>query len=171
MSTYITYVLTCKPYTNAEHHPNKVTLRSFLTMLRPFSFLKFFVEKFMRVTPPILVRSMQGVFRRYAVRKGSVRSTQKSCYIVRRHQWGWNPPFWYAVFRGCLGGTQYAKGRYAVRKNPVKRTQTSIFTFKRSNFHQETQETWHTKSNISIFSRAHFARAVWGHLSNYKHKH
>ena len=39
----------------------------------------------MRVTPPILVRSIQGVFRRYAVRKGSVRSTQKSCYIVRRH--------------------------------------------------------------------------------------
>jgi len=29
------------------------------------------------------------------------------------------PPFWYAVFRGGLGGTQYAKGRYAVRKNPV----------------------------------------------------
>ena len=28
-------------------------------------------------------------------------------------------PFWYAVFRGCLDGTQYAKGRYAVRKNPV----------------------------------------------------
>jgi len=40
----------------------------------------------MRVTPPLLVRSIQGVFRRYAVRKGSVRSTQKSCYIVRRHQ-------------------------------------------------------------------------------------
>jgi len=39
-----------------------------------------------RVTPPFLVRSIQGVFRRYAVRKGSVRSTQKFCYIVRRHQ-------------------------------------------------------------------------------------
>jgi len=37
-------------------------------------------------TPPPLVRSIQGVFRRYAVRKGSVRNTQKSCYIVRRHQ-------------------------------------------------------------------------------------
>ena len=33
--------------------------------------------------------------------------------------WGWHPPFWYAVFRGCLDGKQYAKGRYAVRKNPV----------------------------------------------------
>ena len=51
------------------------------------------------------------------------------------------PPFWYAVFRGCFGGTQYAKGRYAVRKILSYRTQTSIFTFKRSNFHQETQET------------------------------
>jgi len=28
-------------------------------------------------------------------------------------------PLWYAVFRECLDGTQYAKGRYAVRKNPV----------------------------------------------------
>ena len=37
--------------------------------------------------PPNLVRSIQGVgFRRYAVRKWSVRSTQKSCYIVRRNQ-------------------------------------------------------------------------------------
>jgi len=42
-------------------------------------------DDYMRVTPPFLVRSIQGVFRRYAVRKGSVRSTQKSCYIVRRH--------------------------------------------------------------------------------------
>jgi len=39
----------------------------------------------MRVTPTFLIRSIQGVFRRYAVRKGSVRSTQKTCYIVRRH--------------------------------------------------------------------------------------
>jgi len=37
-------------------------------------------------TPPLLVRSIQGGLRRYAVRKGSVRSTQKFCYIVRRHQ-------------------------------------------------------------------------------------
>jgi len=29
------------------------------------------------------------------------------------------PPFWYAVFRGDLDGTQYAKGRYAVRRNSV----------------------------------------------------
>ena len=30
------------------------------------------------------------------------------------------PPFWYAVFRGGLGRTQYAKGQYAVRNNSVK---------------------------------------------------
>ena len=29
------------------------------------------------------------------------------------------PPFWYAVFKGDLDGTQYAKGRYAVRRNSV----------------------------------------------------
>jgi len=35
--------------------------------------------------PPPLVHSIQGGLRRYAVRKGLVRSTQKFCYIVRRH--------------------------------------------------------------------------------------
>jgi len=29
------------------------------------------------------------------------------------------PPFWYAVFRGFLDGTQYAKGWYAERRNSV----------------------------------------------------
>jgi len=32
--------------------------------------------------PPVLVRSIQRGFRRYAVRKGSVRSTQKCIYFV-----------------------------------------------------------------------------------------
>jgi len=32
---------------------------------------------YMRVTPPFLVRSIQGVLRPYAVRKGPVRSTQQ----------------------------------------------------------------------------------------------
>jgi len=38
--------------------------------------------------PPLslLVRSIQVGSRRYAVGKGSVCSTQSSCYIVRRHQ-------------------------------------------------------------------------------------
>ena len=83
-------------------------------------------------------------------------------WMEKNHLWGWQPPFWYAVFRGCLGGTQYAKGRYAVRKNPVISYADINF---RSSFHQETQETWYTKSNISIFSRARFTHAVWGHLS------
>jgi len=46
------------------------------------------------------------------------------------HFWGWNPPFWYAVFRGVLGRTQYAKGQYAVRNNSVK----SYAAFKNSHF-------------------------------------
>ena len=29
---------------------------------------------------------------------------------------GDTPPFWYAVFRGVLDGTQYAKGWYAVHR-------------------------------------------------------
>ena len=40
----------------------------------------------MRVTSLLLVRSIQRGFRRYALRKVSVRSTQKFCYIVSRHQ-------------------------------------------------------------------------------------
>ena len=41
----------------------------------------------MRVTPPpsFWYAVFRGGVRRYAVRKGSVRITQKSCYIVRRH--------------------------------------------------------------------------------------
>ena len=51
------------------------------------------------------------------------------------------PPFYYAVFRGVLDGTQYAKGRYAVRKNPVISYADIDFYFKRPNFHQETKQT------------------------------
>jgi len=40
---------------------------------------------FMRVTPPPFGTQYSGFFRRYAVRKGLVRSTQKFCKIVRRH--------------------------------------------------------------------------------------
>ena len=38
------------------------------------------------MTPPHFSAQYSGGFRRYAVRKGSVCSTQKFCYIVRRHQ-------------------------------------------------------------------------------------
>ena len=61
------------------------------------------------MTPPPLARSIQEGFRRYAVRTGSVRSTQKFCYIVRRHQ---------------------------------------FLLLKGSNFHQETQQTWHTNGML-----------------------
>jgi len=62
-------------------------VRSGATMLweQPLLIQWLTAEIKLRVTPPILVHSIQGVFRRYAVRKESVRSTQKSCYIVRRH--------------------------------------------------------------------------------------
>jgi len=36
--------------------------------------------------PPFGTQYSGGGFRRYTVRKGLVRSTQKFCYIVRRHQ-------------------------------------------------------------------------------------
>ena len=44
-----------------------------------------FKREFMRVIRRLSVRSIQGAFRRYAVRKGSVRITKKSCYIVCSH--------------------------------------------------------------------------------------
>ena len=47
---------------------------------------------------------------------------------------GDTPPFWYAVYRGCLGGTQYAKGRYAVRRNSVISYADINFYFKKVPF-------------------------------------
>jgi len=44
------------------------------------------------------------------------------------------PPFWYAVFRGDLDGTQYAKGRYAVRRNFVISYADINFYFKKVQF-------------------------------------
>ena len=38
---------------------------------------------------------------------------------MRKPYEGDNPPFWYAVFRFFLDGTQYVKGWYAVRRNSV----------------------------------------------------
>ena len=42
---------------------------------------------------------------------------------------------------GGLDSTQYAKGRYAIREHPVISYADNKFTFKRYNFHQETQPT------------------------------
>jgi len=44
------------------------------------------------------------------------------------------PPLWYAVFRGDLDGTQYAKGRYAVRRNYVISYAFINFYFKKVKF-------------------------------------
>jgi len=68
---------------------NQTDCQNFITHLIIFYFdsaILYIKFTYLRVTPPILVRSIQWVFRRYAVRNGSVRSTQKSCYIVGRHQ-------------------------------------------------------------------------------------
>ena len=75
-------------------------------------------------------------------------SSQKAIHVVTLHcnatcfldtfsekHEGDTPPFWYAVFRGDLDGTQYAKGRYAVRRNSVISYADIIFTLKRSNLH------------------------------------
>jgi len=64
--------------------------------------------------------------------------------------------------QGCLDGTQFAKGWYAVRRNSViLYADIFFFNLKRSNFHQETQHTWYSKSNNYIL-RARSARAFWG---------
>ena len=44
------------------------------------------------------------------------------------------PPFWYAVFRRVLDGTQYAKGWYAVRRNSVISYADINFYFKKVQF-------------------------------------
>jgi len=48
---------------------------------------------------------------------------------------------------GFLDGTHYAECRYAGHSNPVISYADIDFYLKKSNFHQETQQTWHTKSN------------------------
>jgi len=55
-------------------------------------------------------------------------------YIDHGHHLRVTPPFWYAVFRGNLDGTQYAKGRYAVRRNSVISYADINFYFKKVQF-------------------------------------
>ena len=57
------------------------------------------------------------------------------------------PPFWYAVFRGVLDGTQYAKGRYAVRRNSVISYADTSFYYKKVHFSSRntTQVTFKVK--------------------------
>ena len=66
---------------------------------------------------------------------------------------GDTPPFWYAVFKGLLDGTQYAKGQYAGRKNPV-------ISYADINFYFKTG---------SIFINKH--NKCGGHFGIYKLKH
>ena len=77
------------------------------------------------------------------------------------------PPFWYAVFWGCLGGTQYAKGRYAIHKNPVISYADMNIYFKKVQFSSRNTKNVTNKVKYLYFSRARFAGAVWGYLSNY----
>jgi len=62
---------------------------------------------------------------------------------------GDTPPLWYAVFKGDLDGTQYAKGRFAVRRNSVISYADINLYFKKIQFSSKTQHTWHTMSKNS----------------------
>jgi len=76
--------------------------------------------------------------------------------------WGWHPPFWYAVFRGDLDGTQYAKGRYAVRRNSVISYADINLYLKKVQFSLKNN-TRDTQSEITLKNlRALFTRAFWG---------
>jgi len=75
------------------------------------------------------------------------------------------PPFWYAVFRGNLDGTQYAKGRYAVRRNSVISYADINCYFKKVQLSSQTQHTWHTKSINSKKNCALATLALFGLIS------
>jgi len=60
------------------------------------------------------------------------------------------PPFWYAVFRGDLDGTQYAKGRYAVRRNSVTSYADINFYFKKVQLSSKTDNTRDIQSQITL---------------------
>ena len=70
------------------------------------------------------------------------------------------PPFWYAVFRGDLDRTQYAKGQYAVRRNSVISYADINVYFKKVQFSSKKHNTHNIQSQITLKnSRARFARA------------
>ena len=56
------------------------------------------------------------------------------------------PPFWYAVFRDFLDGTQYAKGWYAVRRNSVISYADINFYFKKVQF--SSRNTSHVTNKV-----------------------
>ena len=76
-------------------------------------------------------------------------------------------PFWYAVFRVFLDGTQYAKGWYAVRRNSVISYADINFYFKKVQFSSRNTTNVICKVKkllINVRSRARFARVFrgWG---------
>jgi len=88
--------------------------------------------------------------------------------IIVKDQWTSmrvTPPLLVRNIQGCLGGTQYAKDRYAVRKNPVlSYADINFNVFKRPIFIKKHKKR-DIQSQLSLFfSRARFARAVWGHF-------
>jgi len=73
------------------------------------------------------------------------------------------PHFWYAVFRGDLDGTQYAKGRYAVRRNSVILYADINFYFKKVQFSLKKHNARDIQSQITLKQlRARYARAFLG---------
>ena len=80
------------------------------------------------------------------------------------------PPFWYAVFREVLDGTQYAKGWYAVRRNSVISYVDINFYFKKVQF--SSRNISHVTNKVKQLKkklRVPFARTFLGHFSIYEH--
>ena len=67
------------------------------------------------------------------------------------------PSFWYAIFRGNLDGTHYAKGRYAVRRNSVISYADINFYFKKVQFSLKKHNTHDIQSQITLKK---FARSL-----------
>ena len=73
------------------------------------------------------------------------------------------PAFWYAVFMGFFGGTQYAKGWYAVRRNSVISYADINFCFKKVQF--SSRNTSHvTNYIVSQITPKNFARSLRSRL-------
>jgi len=109
------------------------------------------LRRSLRVNPPFGTQ-YSGFFRRYAVRKGLVRSTQR---FGTQYAKVWYAKVWYAVRKGLVRstqriGTQYAKVWYAVRKNPVVSYADIDFFFKKVLANTNTTNT----TQNSYFSRA-----------------
>ena len=96
-----------------------------------------------------------------------MKDCRKNYDLHRVYEWGWHPPFWYAVFRGCF------KRRYAVRKGSVRSTQKScyivrsylVLLLKGPIFIKKHNKRDVQSQIILNFSRVCFACAFWGVIS------